>query len=45
VSLGLTYWKQGQLDRAREEWNAALEHDPENPSAKLYLKMARPEGG
>ena len=39
VQLGLTYWKAGRPEDARSEWNTVLESEPDNRSAKLYIKM------
>jgi tetratricopeptide (TPR) repeat protein len=39
VMLGVTLLSLGQPDEAVAEWNEALAIDPENRSAKMYLRM------
>ncbi|AKT37100.1 tetratricopeptide repeat protein [Chondromyces crocatus] len=39
VLLGVTFLSLGQTDQAVVEWREALSIDPENKSAKLYLRM------
>lgn len=39
VSLGVTYLTMRDYDRARREWTAVLEADPENKTASMYVRM------
>lgn len=39
VSLGVTYFKMGEKELAREEWAGVLDVDPENRTARMYLRM------
>jgi Flp pilus assembly protein TadD len=34
---GRAYWNKGDKTQARADWNKALQIDPNNLSAKLYL--------
>ena len=36
--IGISYYNQGNLEKAREEWQAALQLNPENSDASLGLK-------
>jgi len=40
VQLGITYFSMGKNADAVAEWKAVLRHDPENPRAKMFLKLA-----
>jgi len=35
--LGMRYYSKGELTRAREVWNLAIESDPENPTLQKYI--------
>jgi tetratricopeptide (TPR) repeat protein len=39
VLLGVTLFSMGEVDEAEAEWNEALAIEPENRSAKMYLRM------
>ncbi|MDJ0765697.1 MAG: tetratricopeptide repeat protein [Myxococcota bacterium] len=39
ISLGVTYFALNDRELARKEWEAALEIDPEDKAAQMYLKM------
>ncbi len=39
VQLGVTLLALGHADQAEEAWQRALAIDPENPQAKMYLRM------
>jgi Tfp pilus assembly protein PilF len=41
VALGVVRFSLGDLPAATKCWQRALEIDPQNRSASLYLKMAR----
>ncbi len=40
--LGSIYYKLGDLDKAKNSWEQALELDPSNDSLKLFLKRITP---
>ena len=40
--LGSIYYKLGDLEKARENWEQSLELDPSNDSLKLFLKRITP---
>jgi Tfp pilus assembly protein PilF len=39
VSLGATYFAKNDKAAARREWNEVLQIDPENRTARMYLRM------
>jgi Tfp pilus assembly protein PilF len=39
ILLGVTFLAMGDLDAAETQWRKALEHDGDNTSAKMYLRM------
>ena len=39
IQLGLTYYTTGERDRARAEWQKALEISPDDRVTKMYLAM------
>jgi len=39
ISLGITYLALGKRELARDEWQSAMELDPDNVTAANYLKM------
>jgi len=39
ISLGATYFAMNQKTAARQEWSDVLEIDPENRTARMYLRM------
>ncbi|UJR78321.1 tetratricopeptide repeat protein [Sandaracinus amylolyticus] len=41
IALGVTLLSMGNGERAMEMWKRALEVDPENKAADMYLRMAR----
>lgn len=41
VSLGVVLLALGKPEQALERWTAALDIDPENKAAKMYVRMAR----
>jgi tetratricopeptide (TPR) repeat protein len=43
IYLGVTLFAIGRRDEAIAEWEGVLRQDPENKSAKLYLRMVRDE--
>jgi tetratricopeptide (TPR) repeat protein len=43
INLGVVLYSLGRRDEAIAEWQAALDHDPANKSASLYLRMVRDE--
>lgn len=45
VSLGVTLYSLGRIEEALHEWETALELDPENKAARVYLQMIRDEAG
>lgn len=40
LMLGVTLLALNEVDEAKKEWRAVLEHDPGNKSASMYLRMA-----
>jgi nitrogenase subunit NifH len=38
--LGVTLLALNDVEAAKVEWRAVLEHDPGNKSAAMYLRMA-----
>ena len=38
LQLGVTLLAQGDADAAQAQWNRALEIEPENARAKMYLR-------
>jgi tetratricopeptide (TPR) repeat protein len=38
IHLGLLLLRQGKKDKAKDQWHLALSVDPDNKSAKMYLK-------
>ena len=40
VALGVTLLSQGNASRANQMWKKALEVDPDNKAAQMYLRMA-----
>jgi tetratricopeptide (TPR) repeat protein len=43
INLGVVLYSLGRREEAIAEWQAALDHEPGNKSATLYLKMVRDE--
>jgi tetratricopeptide (TPR) repeat protein len=43
IHLGVTLWTAGRKREAKAEWEAALEHDPQNTRVPMYLRMAGEE--
>lgn len=41
IQLGLTYYVMGEKDLAKKQWDKALELDPNNAVAKVYLNMLK----
>ena len=41
VALGVTLFSIARVEEAIAEWESVLERDPDNKSAKLYLRMVR----
>ena len=39
IQLGVTLLSMGESDAAGEQWRKALEIEPENVRAKMYLRM------
>ena len=39
VQLGLTYYTMGRKDEALAEWRGVLEIEPENATARMYVKL------
>jgi tetratricopeptide (TPR) repeat protein len=39
VQLGLTYYTMGRKDEALSEWRSVLEFDPDNSTARMYVKL------
>ena len=39
INLGVTYYSLGRRFDALAEWHEVLKTDPENKSAKLYIRM------
>jgi tetratricopeptide (TPR) repeat protein len=39
MALGVTYYAQKKMKQAHESWKKALQIDPENSSAKAYLRL------
>jgi tetratricopeptide (TPR) repeat protein len=39
LNLGLIYYRQGKLEAARGEWEAAREQQPANPQVRAYMAM------
>lgn len=39
IQLGVVLLATGEPDRAEDEWKQALEIEPENPQAKMYVRM------
>jgi Tfp pilus assembly protein PilF len=40
VQLGITYFAAGEKKKALEAWKAILKSNPNDESAKMYLKLA-----
>jgi len=40
LMLGVTLLALNEVEAAKAEWRAVLEHDPGNKSATMYLRMA-----
>jgi tetratricopeptide (TPR) repeat protein len=45
INLGVTMFSLGRREEAILEWQEVIERDPENKSARLYLKMVKDEHG
>jgi tetratricopeptide (TPR) repeat protein len=45
ILLGVTLLAMGELDAAEGHWKKALETDPDNTSAKMYLRMLSSQRG
>jgi Flp pilus assembly protein TadD len=45
IHLGVTLFSLGRRDAALVEWTEVLKVDPENKSAKLYIRMVNDEHG
>jgi tetratricopeptide (TPR) repeat protein len=45
IHLGVTLFSLGRKDQALAEWQAVLGIDPNNKSAKLYIRMVNDEHG
>ena len=43
IHLGVTLWTAGRKREAKAEWEAVLEHDPDNTRVPMYLRMAAEE--
>lgn len=43
INLGIAYYTEGKTAKAKSEWKEVLVKDPNNKSAKMYLKLVRPE--
>lgn len=41
IQLGLTYFVMGEKELAQKQWDKALELDPQNAVAKVYLNMLK----
>ena len=39
INLGITYYMMGFVDLALKEWNTALEVDPKNRDARVYISL------
>jgi tetratricopeptide (TPR) repeat protein len=39
ISLGATYLAKGEKEKAKQEWDDAIELDPENRTAGMYIRM------
>lgn len=39
IQLGVTYYSLGKNAEARAEWQRVLEQDPQNPRAKMFLRL------
>lgn len=39
IQLGITLYTQGKVKEARQVWKKALSREPENESAKMYLRL------
>ena len=45
ILLGVTLLAMGELDAAENQWKLALETEPDNSSAKMYLRMLATQRG
>jgi tetratricopeptide (TPR) repeat protein len=40
IALGVNFLEMGQVSKAMEHWHKALEYDPDNKSAQMYVRVA-----
>ncbi|MDZ4224889.1 MAG: hypothetical protein U1D33_03175, partial [bacterium] len=42
IQMGITFYSLKKMADAKKEWESVLQQDPENESAKMYLRLCNP---
>ncbi|MBI5286811.1 MAG: tetratricopeptide repeat protein, partial [Deltaproteobacteria bacterium] len=43
LALGVTYYKMGQMEKARGEWLKVLHQNPDDQRVQIYLNLLKKE--